>query len=198
MVYIIKSPAFIATFAAAVLLQPCSASPASPLNDLRLLRVDVVSQEQIPNQDKYWSPGTITASLIRVSFTTTAALEKTAKDEHYNIDNVISICRDSEVDHSRELRGFPTVYDAAGPIDGFRQADGASAKNGAFEYHVYFDVRQSGIHGFYPFDLARAPSDICITVNGAQESGAWITNRLASNTLVIPKDVIARAIAAAR
>jgi len=177
----------------------CSFSAASEIGDLRLIRVEAVSQSEIPDRDKYWPAGSITAPLFRVTFSTSVDLEKMAGDEHYNIDNITSMCRDTAIDKDRILRGFPSVLDASGRIDSFRQIGRSVGRNAVrqFEYHIYFDIKQSGIHGFYQYDLVHAPANICMTVNGAREQAFVISRRFASNTLVIPKQTIVQALAKA-
>jgi hypothetical protein len=164
---------------------------------LTLLSIQVVPQKQIPRHDKFWDEGVITSPLVRVDFSTSIDLRSLARRGEYNIDNITSLCVPPVIDRSRKLSGFPGVYDSTGPIDEFRQELPATPRRSAvppFAYHVYFDVRQSGIHGFYDYDLVRAPSDICIAVNGTTEHEFGSNRHFASRTLVIQKAQLLKAI----
>ena len=181
-------------------LQSCAASPAIKIDDLKLIRVEIVQQEWIPKQDRFWDDGVITAPLFKITFRSKFNLEVLARTEHYNIDNVTSLCRNSTIDQSSRLRGFPSVFDSVGRIDEFRamtKPGNNTIREDGFEYHVYFDIRQSGIRGFYSYDLVHQSADVCITVNGTQEIAFGIANRFTSNTLLVPKEMISAATAEA-
>lgn len=177
-----------------LLLQSCS-SPT--VNDLKLVNVQVVPQEQIPSRDKYWSADAITEPLLRVTFSSKINLEELAQEHQYNVENVTSICRQSATDQTRRLRGFPSVLDDVGRIDAYRDRNNSTRKrDGLFEYHIYLDLRQSGISGFYSYDLIRMPADVCFTVNGSKEVGFAALHGFVSNTLIVPKERILSAVAA--
>ena len=56
----------------------------------------------------------------------------------------------------------------------------------------------AGVSGFYSYDLVSNPSDVCITVNGAEEVGFVMGNTFVSNALILPRQVIEKAVATAQ
>jgi hypothetical protein len=132
-----------------------------------------------------------------VTFLAGVDLERLAKEQDYNIDNVTAICRGSSPDPNRRLRGFPEVFDDKGRVDEFRKNNSVGSAKALFEYHVYFDVSQTKVHGFYHYDLTHKPQNVCITIDGAQERLFWITDRLESEPLVVSEQEVATALAKA-
>ena len=191
-------------FLAAISFIPfwASCAPASPeVQDLRLIKVEIVPQHQIPASDKYWDPGAITSPLVKVWFSSKENLEQLAKLHGYNIDSVTSLCNGEVLDRNRRLRGFPSVFDAFGRIDTFRTTASSApprSTGGTYLYHLYFEPRMAGVSGFYSYDLVSNPSDVCITVNGAEEVGFVMGNTFVSNALILPRQVIEKAVATAQ
>lgn len=165
---------------------------ADSLGKLRLVKVEVVSQNEIPARDKFWSEGVITEPLFRVTFSTDVDLQRLAKEHGYNIDNRTAICRGSLLDSERSLNGLPSVLDGSGRIDEFRHGDDGPSNRPPFEYHIYFGIAERKVPNFYHYDLERDAHDICISVNPAQETMFIVADRLQSEPLIVPaKDIVA-------
>ena len=75
------------------LLLACLTGCFADVGELKLVSVEVVSQEKIPSQDRWWDKGVITDHLMRVTFQSDTDMEAVARDFDYNISNDTSLCR---------------------------------------------------------------------------------------------------------
>jgi hypothetical protein len=168
------------------------------LGKLELVSVEVFSQQDIATEEKYWDEGAISQPLFRVTFAATRDLQQLATDDGYNIDNVASICRGVSIDENRPLKGFPSVFDERGIIDTYRRRTEHSLldkqRGRGFRYHVYFAVRQSGISGFFSYDLGRKPDSVCLAVRGVVDYPGAKPGTLSSSVLIVPREMIVQAL----
>jgi len=166
------------------------------VEDLHLVSVDLVTQSQIPNRDKFWSEGVIKKPLVRIAFTSRRDLQELAQSHAYYIGQTTAFCRSDYIDPARKIMGFPSVLDRNGPVYGFSNRAPSSDKNfQAIQYHLYFDIEQHGITGWRAYDLRHQPEDICIQLSGHRdlfgEIPLW---GFRSNILVVPKLALASAL----
>jgi hypothetical protein len=180
-----------------LLLNSCGQIRYPNIDDLELVSVAVLQQSQIPDQDKFWAAGTITAPLVRVQISSTRDFQKLAAKWGYNIDNRAELCQDRRASSQRPIEGFPGVYDRFGlvyeyhkerPYSGARQA-------GRIIYSIYFELSDLNNVNFYHYDLMRNPEDVCITIRGLQEIGGDFSfASFRSNTIVVSKSAVVAAL----
>lgn len=177
--------------AVAVLAAACGIPSAiSPVRDLKLLRVDFVTPEQIPRQDKFWDYKT---PLIRVEFSSKADLQNLASTWTYGIADEVSICSDKSIDNKRLIKGYPHVFDRVASIYTYdKRKSSRTSQNASVPviYHIYIDPRETQVADRYHYDLVRDPADVCFRVVG---SGERIPISFNSNTVVIPKQMLVNA-----
>lgn len=179
-----------------LLVASCRYLSLPAASDLRLVSVNLVPQSQIPQHDKYWDNGVITAPLVRVTFTSGRDFQALARSQYY-VGQVTAFCRAGKVDPGRKLQGFSYLYDSGGPIDEYASRNSSSNQGATPNVsHLYFDVEQHGIYGFKPYDLRNNPEDVCIQLVGYKEFlGEWPLWRFHSNVLVVPKSMLIAALA---
>lgn len=174
-------------------------------HDLALARVEVGRISDYPDLD--WTYGPKHAAYVaRISFTSSgdfraAMTADRARDESYGFALSAAQCGCDE-DSIRDRKGGCgagdfDLYDRYGRID--RHAEHANeqisseAGAGPMTYHTYVNMTPwTASEG--PFDFVHKPADICLTVTryGAAQINAG------SNTVRVPKDDIAAAVARAR
>jgi hypothetical protein len=178
---------------ATMILVVLGLKPAYPSVELQLVSVDVLRERQLPQSDKDWPSGTFSSPLIRVTFASRSDLADLATRWHYTVSNTTTTCPESGAGHSREIEGFPYVFDQYRWINEYerpRSSRGTSTADSIL-YHIYFEPAQIGIFP-YSYDLISDPRDICFFVHGA----SWYA-RITSNTVVIPKRVLVDALSRA-
>jgi hypothetical protein len=148
--------------------------------------------------------------LLKIEFTTKFDLLNSVLDEGYNVDDRIDFCSRSTDVYSMGVNSNPTIFWDG--VDLMRSdlyhGDIKSSKNRYDSAHlrtfyVYLHVVNNFtqdygmIHGEPPpllYNLDQTPQDVCLTIHGA----ALIRRFFTSNTIFIPKQVIANALAATR
>jgi hypothetical protein len=169
----------------------CSFVSIPPVDDLKLVAVDVVRARDMPDHD--WLASSRPADLLvfRIRFSTAHDFDRLAKRYGYGAKSTISICKGNSVDPAKEI-GYLQVDDEFGSISPYWQSkvpyrDKTAA--GEVIYHVYFNVSFEGGNGAFAYDLSHVPEDICVRIEGGNGFIGFI-----SNTLVIPRRVIVNAL----
>lgn len=178
----------------------CIYLPIPPVNDLKLVSVDVVAPNDIPAHDKYWNDGEIAGPLVRITFSSGYDFQTLAKGWNYYVGQRTAYCNGAVLDAQSEMNGFPNVYDRLGPVDEYagQQHLASAEQRGRILYHVYFDAEQHGNVNWKPYDLIHQPQDVCIQMNGHHEiAGEIPTVRFKSNVLIVRKEELTAALARA-
>jgi len=132
--------------------------------------------------------------LLKVEFTSATNLSKFAIENSYNLANRAYFCDHPVKDVTLSFpyifwRGTRLGQQEGDPIE--RQVQAARA---SITYYIFIDVAREPRPGDRPpqegFDLRQKAEDVCFAVGGGNESGRGYS----SNTVVIPKDVIATAL----
>lgn len=172
----------------------CIFLPMPPVDDLKLVSVDVVAQSDIPKHDKLWDEGVIAKPLVRVTFSSSYDFQRLARRWNYYIGQQTAYCNNDVPDRQNQIEGFPGIYDHMGQVYEYAERESSADARGRILYHVYFDAEQHGNVNFKPYDLIREPRDVCIQMNGHNEiAGEIPTVRFRSNVLVLPKGVLTAA-----
>ena len=157
------------------------------VDDTKLLHVDVLQPAQIPDRDKFWK---YKAPLIRVEFSSMTDIQNVANTGNYGVGTRVSICNGQSIDRTRILDGYPHVFDKFGSVytyDKRKTSRTQDNQSGPIIYHIYIAPRQSGIKGWYSYDLVHTPSDVCFFIGGV---GEIIPTHFSSNIVVIPKQML--------
>lgn len=134
--------------------------------------------------------------LLKVAFTSALNLSKYVIENSYNLGNTAYFC-DSTKDPRTAHLSFPTVH-WRGQRLGQHEPDpierNVKSAGMPITYYIFIDAAQEKVEPSNPpveaYDLRQQSRDICFYVAGGNNSGFGYR----SNTVVIPKDVIAAAL----
>ncbi len=167
------------------------------VDDLMLDSVSVAEGDQIPHSAQ-WRPQKGRKVLL-ISLQTSHDIRQIAASlELDNLHADIGFCGTSDrAEWSRVYQSGQQV----GPFSDPRERERLAAEKSGGEphsYEVWLDYRtlahRSG-HGFVDYDLAKNPKDLCLTIGGTPHLA--VGTGLATNTVLVPKEAIAAAIAQA-
>jgi hypothetical protein len=185
-------------------LSACELLTAPAVGDVRVLSVEVVDSR---DEAAFRDTSVPAQKLLKVNFASKESFRTLSRKFEYSLAKVSSICTpDKSVDDSKRLRAFPYIYDSSGVIEPYNSSeDGASTQNLNSKQLIsyYFYLRPAGPSGYevlsgdasqqFAYDLKSNPEDICFRVGGRRMIGS----DLDSNTAVIPREVVARALSKA-
>lgn len=139
--------------------------------------------------------------LLKIEFTSTVNLSKFVIDNSYNLGVRAYFCdrpgKGDRPGHGFIGLSFPDIYWRSMRLgqhepDPIEEQSGAAVK--PIHYYFYADVVNNETRWINErdegFDLLRNPRDICFYVSGGNNSGFGYR----SNTVVVPKDVVATAL----
>jgi hypothetical protein len=166
------------------------------VDDLHVVSVSVTDCAGVAGQQLCDSP------VLEVCMSTKADLVSASLKYELNIFNTSSVDCGDGVRQRSAVHGYRTVfwngYDTSSLGAGPRVAEYRSSDQPDNRYYIYVPIMQqggsSGVSGDWPqwqYDLAEKPVDICISIRGRDMIGMGFT----SNTVIISRDAISRAIA---
>jgi hypothetical protein len=162
-------------------------------HDLTLKSVEVIRGQDMLPADGYRGVPEAYEPMALVRFNTTANLAKFGMNYWYaGVFVETYLCRGGS--NAVISKGFSLVFDELGGMSLYQKE---AQRTGRHEYHIYVQLRSQGRHakpgdaGAMRYDLVEDPEDVCfVLVPNFSFVGHWPP----TNEVVIPKDVLARAI----
>lgn len=170
-------------------LQSCALSPGPDLHGLKLSSVKVVSASDVVGFLLLAKKAPPDKRFLDVHLSAERDLIKYAKQYEYNILNETSLCREGQLDPSKQLQNDSYVYDRLGVVEAVRKADDGGQDQAGYDLYIAVQSVPLASGQVFEYNLQRDPQDVCVRLRGGNMLGDSFT----SNTIVIPKAVIAEA-----
>jgi hypothetical protein len=152
-------------------------------------KIDLVSIDVVESVDHYEiERTTLSEKLLRVTITSHLDLE--GEFGGFSFFSDASGCTETELDQTKLFLGYPGLYDDEGRLTPASTAPREKSAPRPYTYHLYVSLENSKIRDRYLYDLRSSPEDVCLQISGASQIG----QRFRSNTIIIPKDQISKAI----
>ena len=148
------------------------------------------------SNDSAW----LARSVIAVEIDAGMDLEKYARQYEYNLISEVSYCGDGSYDQSRPLQNDPYLHRVPRRAENSSHAvsgDGNSYESGkAPDYKIYIWISSIPLAGkeVFKYDMRLHSEDVCIKLAGGNMLGTSIV----SNTLVVPRALVDRALGASQ
>jgi hypothetical protein len=172
------------------------------IDDFKLDSVEIVDLRSRTEIDWLGKEQRPAKALIMATFSADVDLREYARRYGLHLFFNASVCQEGLLDQSKQIAGFG-VYDDFGEIDASSTSPDRSPtldNSSTHLYHAYFGVMFKRPPGFvirgpdpaFLYDLQAHPEDVCVQFGGGV---MWFGLKFISNTIVIPKEDIAEAIA---